>query len=266
MTTGEFAALCKTTKETVFHYDRQNLLKPRYVSENGYRRYAADQFFDFDLITTLKDAGSSLKEIKEHLVNKDGTKFLSLLEEKHLVIKKERERLAQRETMLQNMIICTREALDFEYDKFMIQDHSEEHLEAFPMDASPLDDKSEFVPRFAEYFEFYRAQERVPLLPFGFILGEEDVLQEQLQGRYFFSKATRSTPRSLLHLKPKGKYAVIAHQGTGQTHNEVFERLLRKAKAANLTVAGDAYVYDMMSDVFHGLDESYAAKYCIQIK
>ena len=53
--TGEFARLCHTTKETLFHYDREGILRPRYVSENGYRRYGVEQYFDFDLITLLKE-------------------------------------------------------------------------------------------------------------------------------------------------------------------------------------------------------------------
>ena len=42
--TGEFARLCHTTKETLFHYDREGILKPRHVSGNGYRRYGLEQF------------------------------------------------------------------------------------------------------------------------------------------------------------------------------------------------------------------------------
>ena len=47
---GEFARLCHTTKETLLHYDRKGLLQPRYISENGYRFYSMEQFFDFDMI------------------------------------------------------------------------------------------------------------------------------------------------------------------------------------------------------------------------
>ena len=32
-TTGEFAKLCHTTKETLFHYDSIGLLKPKIVKE-----------------------------------------------------------------------------------------------------------------------------------------------------------------------------------------------------------------------------------------
>ena len=55
--TGEFARLCHTTKETLFHYDREGILKPRHVSGNGYRRYGLEQFFDFDMISLLKETG-----------------------------------------------------------------------------------------------------------------------------------------------------------------------------------------------------------------
>ena len=66
-TTGQFAKLCSTTKETLFHYDSLGLLKPARVGENGYRYYAASQFFDFDLIAVLQSAGCSLQEIHAYM-------------------------------------------------------------------------------------------------------------------------------------------------------------------------------------------------------
>ena len=49
-TTGQFAKLCSTTKETLFHYDSLGLLKPARVGENGYRYYAASQFSTLTLL------------------------------------------------------------------------------------------------------------------------------------------------------------------------------------------------------------------------
>ena len=66
-TTGQFAKLCGTTKETLFYYDELGILKPVKVAENGYRYYSASQFFDLDLITVLQEAGSSLSKIKSYL-------------------------------------------------------------------------------------------------------------------------------------------------------------------------------------------------------
>ena len=61
-TTGEFAKVCGTTKETLFHYDRIGLLKPQVIGQNRYRYYAAKQFYRYDLIDTLKMAGCSLAD------------------------------------------------------------------------------------------------------------------------------------------------------------------------------------------------------------
>ena len=75
-TTGQFAALCGTTKETLFHYDRIGILKPACVGENGYRYYTAVQFYDFDLIRTMKYTGSSLEDIRKCFHNFDTEYFL----------------------------------------------------------------------------------------------------------------------------------------------------------------------------------------------
>lgn len=266
LTTGEFARLCKTTKETLYHYDRENLLKPKYVSENGYRRYGVEQFLDFDVVSMLKETGSTLKEIRIYMQNMDAQEFLALLEAKRLVVRKERERLAQREVMLREMAQGTREALDFAYDTFTVERQAEERLEIFLTEAAPSESTSEYIERYAKYVEFYGKQNRFPRHTFGVIMSWEDVLSAQYKERYFFSRAARTTPRDLLHVKAEGDYAVMAHQGDVQSHLLALDRMMRQIRAAGLSVAGNTYVYDMMSYVLLGAGEKYAVKYCVQVE
>lgn len=265
MATGEFAKLCKTTKATLFHYDQQDLLKPKYVSDNGYRHYGVEQFFDFDMITMLKETGSSLKEIKTYCHNTDGGDFLSLLEDKLLAVKKERKKLAQRERMIRDMTECTREALNFPYDTFMVQKHEEECLEACPTDSSSSESIEDFVARFVEYVNFYEAQDRFPRYPYGVILDRNGVLEGGYLERYFFGRATRATSPEQLHIKPAGMYAVFAHKGTEQTHLHAFGALLQQIKTEGLSIVGDVYVYDMMSYLLQDAKATYACKYCAQV-
>jgi DNA-binding transcriptional MerR regulator len=266
LSTGAFAKLCKTTKETLFHYERESLLKPKYVSENGYRYYGVEQYFDFELITTLKETGSSLKEIKAHFQRMDGEALLSLLETKQQVIKKERAKLAQRDTMLQDMAALTREALNFDYDTFMVQRQEEERLEVFSTTADSEESTAELVGRIIGYSNFYGKQVRFPRYPFGMIIEQENVLRGQYLEKYFFGRATRSTSRSQLHCKPEGTYAVLAHTGPRETHVQIFQKLLRKIQDAGLTVSGNLYGYDMMSYILQGAGERYAIKYCVQVQ
>ena len=67
-TSGQFARLCHTTKETLFHYDRLGLLRPQYKGENGYRYYDIRQFLQFDMITLFKETGTPLKDMSACLV------------------------------------------------------------------------------------------------------------------------------------------------------------------------------------------------------
>lgn len=265
LSTGEFARLCKTTKETLFHYDRENILRPKFVSGNGYRRYSIEQYFDFDLISILKDTGSSLKEIRAYLQDMDDRDFLSLLEAKRVVVKKERERLEQREMTLRGIAAVIREVLDFTFDTFMVLEQEEDRLEVLPTQAALSETREEHVGRWIKYLDFYKNEKRTPRYPFGIIVSQEDVARGRYLERYFFSRATRATPLSRLHVKPKGKYAVIAHKGSEETHREVFLELLRHLQAEGLNMAGDVYIYDMMSYTAQGAGGIFTAKYCILV-
>ena len=73
LSTGEFASLCRTRKDTLLFYDKEGLLKPRLVSENGYRRYHIGQFYEFDMVAMLKE---SLRRFREG--GADGGRHLGL--------------------------------------------------------------------------------------------------------------------------------------------------------------------------------------------
>lgn len=266
LSTSEFARLCNTTKQTLLYYDKKNLLKPKHICDNGYRRYGVEQFMDFDRIRTFKETGSTLKEIKTHIRNVNGEAFLDSLEKKRLILKKERERLAQREMMLQDMAVYTREALDFDYDVFMVQQQEEERLEAIPTMSAPLESEPEWTKRIIEYIAFIEKKKRIPRYPFGAIVNINDVAQGKYLEKYFFSRATRATPRSKLHVKPAGYYAVLAHKGTTHMHQQTYSKLLKKIKDDGLSIAGNAYIYDMMSHALCEAGNTFATKYCIAVQ
>ncbi len=265
MTTGEFAKLCKTTKETLFHYDRENLLKPKHVSENGYRHYGVEQFVDFDIISMLKETGSSLREIKAYLHDTDKKNFLPFLEAKRLIVKEEKKKLAQREMILNDMIACLHEISDLEYDAPAIVEQEEELLEVFPVETASSKSMPEFVEKFAAYLDHYKRQETILRWPFGVIINENNVSNSQYIEQYFFSRGTSSTVHDRLHIKPKGTYAVLAHKGAMQTHVLTFESFVQQIKKSGDRILGNAYVYDMMNYFLQESDAKYSFKYCIHI-
>lgn len=107
MTTGEFANLCETTKETLRHYDRIGLLHPALVKDNGYKMYSFFQFADFGLIASLRSAGFTLDQIKEYREESSEAAMRRILTERIAAIEHERKVLASRQATLELTLAST---------------------------------------------------------------------------------------------------------------------------------------------------------------
>lgn len=89
---GQFAAHCGTTVKTIRYYDEIGLLKADFISqESGYRYYRKSSELTFTHITVLKEAGFTLAEIQEQIHSLDDTLVLTMLEEKAVLLEKQRQ-------------------------------------------------------------------------------------------------------------------------------------------------------------------------------
>lgn len=102
--TADFAKICNTTKETIFHYDKINLLKPCYVAENGYRYYALTQSDQFYAVRELQSLGLSLQEIKEKLHSESPLQHFALIKTISAELEKKIRQLRQNQKTLSGML------------------------------------------------------------------------------------------------------------------------------------------------------------------
>ena len=265
MTTGQFATFCGTSKGTLIFYDRQGLLKPRHTSENGYRRYGSEQFYDFDVISMLKETGSSLAEIKRFLLNRDPKQILLLLEEKKLFLKMESERLAQRRAMVDKMSEALREASQLTYDILSFADLQEDKLELVPVKTDPLtaeDDDAVFATQYSEYIKTLGG---TPQILYGVMINKENLDVNRYSLNCFFHRASHSTQKTRLHVRISGRYAVFSHRGDIRSHINAYRRFLAEIKEAGLRITGPMYAYDLMSYLVVTNTEEYATKYCVLV-
>jgi effector-binding domain-containing protein len=102
---GEMAKLHNTTIKTLRYYDEIGLLKPIQIDKNnGYRYYSTEQFEQLNTIHYLKELGFSLKEIGEHLVQRDIDSFLDLLEKQKELTENKIKELERVNRRFQNRI------------------------------------------------------------------------------------------------------------------------------------------------------------------
>ncbi len=113
---GEFAHLCSTTKETLRHYKDIGLLQPVAKAENGYQLYSPLQISDYLLISSLQQAGCSLREIKGYLSEPDTEALESVMENRISAIVEQRRTLLMQKSLLENTLARMRARNDWRHD------------------------------------------------------------------------------------------------------------------------------------------------------
>lgn len=82
LTIGEMARLCRTTKDTLYFYEKRGYLKPYFIDDNGYRYYDRNNFYSMDMLLSLREAGSTVEEIGEYLQAPSPENYLSHMQKK----------------------------------------------------------------------------------------------------------------------------------------------------------------------------------------
>lgn len=265
LSTGEFARLCGTRKDTLLFYDKEGLLKPRIVSENGYRRYYIGQFYEFDMVTMLKETGSSLKEIRAFMQEPDPAGLLTHLEGKKRLLHRERMRMAARQKMLEATIAFGHEALNARYDVLDLVEMSEERLEMTPVSEEDQTTEEGSIEIFAEFVEKFEKQGRPVPMPLGFMTEKQKISSRVYLADYFFCGASRETSRENMSIRPAGLYARLYHKGAPQSHAEAYSRMVDAIKQRGWVINGHMYGYDMASYIVSANPLEYVAKYCVSV-
>lgn len=90
---SEMASLHGVSRQTLILYDKNGLLKPVKVAENGYRYYSVDQIPRLRQICLLKEMGVPLADIRAHLEAPTTESMRALLAGRREAIARERDRL-----------------------------------------------------------------------------------------------------------------------------------------------------------------------------
>lgn len=271
-TTGQFAALCGTTKETLFHYDRIGILKPACVGENGYRYYTAVQFYDFDLIRTMKYTGSSLEDIRKCFHNFDTEYFLEMFREKQRGIEEEKRKLEELSMFIRELVQITEEALDGRYGVPRLEREEEECLLVTDFEYGEWESATapaRLLGKHIRKCEEYGIQNHAFV---GSVILQGALEKGELKESFLFTKIPESIYEEMwdgredVRRKPAGTFAAVMHKGPYNSSVESMEKLLGFIEREGLEIAGDCYVYDMLSYIAGAGEEDYVVKIKVPVR
>lgn len=265
-TTSEFAKTCGVTKHTLFHYDDVGILKPETVDENGYRYYSIEQFFDFDMISILKEAGTSLKEIKGYIEHHDIAHFLAMLTEKKNRLREEQVKIERMQKFLQNTVDMTNYAIYAVCGQPRVEECEEEYLIAVKL--SGAGSEKERLLKISDHNEYCREHSLIGALPAGIIVSKaavESGLSGLFEAEYFFNRIDHRSDSERLHVKPKGRYAVIDHRGSYESVPASYEKLVGYIAKEHLCITGNAYEFELLGVSVTGKREQCVLQIAIQV-
>lgn len=258
--TGEFAAFCNTTKDTLFHYDGIGLLKPVRTAANGYRYYSLNQFYMFDLITTLKEVGLSLDEIKNYMDKRDTDAFVELLKEQDKLLKQKIDVLTRRRRLLRNTLRMTAESFDVEEDVITIEDVPEEYfiISDRPKNGS---EKAQFdaISRLWDYCSKHNAYDDFSN---GEIIPYENIANGSFATGWYSSRVEKKLKSRYLRVKPAGRYAVKYIRSSYYALRQEYRKFCAELQKMGYAPCGDIY----QNDITNYLSERYADDYLMKIE
>lgn len=262
--TGEFAKLCNTTKDTLFHYDDIGLLKPAKVAQNGYRYYSVNQAYLYDMITLLKEVGMNLSEIKNYMDNRNTNTFLVMLKEKDKKIHEEIERLKRLRNLLKNTINLTQSAFDVEIDKIEFMDKDEEYFIVTPSEKK-FTEKSMYEAIFnhVNYCTKYN-------FSYTFMMGEiislNNVKNKEYRPTFYCTKIFRKVNNKQLHIKLAGKYAIKYICGSYKDLTEAYADFIDELTDKGYDVIGNIYQEDLLNYLSETDFNDYLMKMEVQVQ
>ena len=259
LTTGQFARAARTTKETLFHYDRIGLFHPVKVGENGYRYYSPRQFGVFEDIQNLQRMNMELADIRCYMDARSPEKFVDLLGRQIAATERELHRLtdslADMQMALQNM----REAAAADGELFVTKLpavyglRSHRASEAFGRD----------------FPDFWARVMDSDLLTYN-ILCSALCLSDIRAGEcdryaYIYAQVNGGSPRGAEVARPVGRYLVAYHHGPYASIPATYRRMFAFAETHRLPLGHLAFEEYLLYEIAARNREQLVTKLLFQL-
>lgn len=258
----EFAALCHTSKDTLLHYDKKNLLKPKITAENGYRYYDIEQFFRYDLITVLKDTGSTLEEIKSYL-NNSPADMVQIIRERINLLQKEQEILVRKISMLETLTDLTAQALQTNYDTLFFEEQQKETVRLLPIHSQSINTPHSLAVCYSDCLLKCLTHGNNVDPPLGMVIEKQNIFKKKFNVQYLF---TRNLEHCSVKTKSisKGTYACFLHKGSIQSHETAFLNFIEKIAQKQLSPKSDVFLYSQMNYLIDEHSDEIILKYAVK--
>jgi len=262
--TNEFAKLAGVTKHTLFHYDKVGVFVPEIKLENDYRYYSYTQIEFFGVISTLKELGMSLKEIKAYLDKRNPKDLILLLKEKEDEIEVKINHLKQMKNLISHKVQFTEEALTIKDNHPFITTEKEELL--LTTEVTKPETNKNLGLDISKHMSNCKNHGLFPLNSIGNIIHIDRIkLKDYLNYECFFTNVDNKGQNENIYIKKAGRYLNAFHQEGFFSTEQTYQNILDFARSNQLNL--DEFFYEdvLLDDLSVKGYEKYMVKISVRI-
>lgn len=267
-TIGEMSKLHNVSIQTLRYYDRIELFEPKYTDKlNNYRYYTIDQFVILETIQYLKLLGMPLKDIKQHLENRNITNSLELLEKQNILIEKKIKDLEIIKRRINKEINNRKHGLEIyrKESKINIKEIPERNI--IFINSNNLVTEEELAVRelFNLVYKNYLINDIGELVS---IISKKDIIINNLE-RYNsigFILDKKINNEKFVKIIPKGKFACIYHIGDYEQMNETYEKIINFIKNNRYEIIDDVIEKYIIDETVTTNKDEYITEIQIPVK
>ena len=263
-TIGEMVALCRTTKDALYFYERKGLVKPYFIDDNGYRYYDLNNFYDLDMILSLREADGSIKEICEFMDQPSPEKYVQYLTQKRDDLAEKRTKLKIIEDRISQTIALTEQGM--KQDSLQPQICFEEQQYLIVMSVEDHNNPASFLPVFSELLKTCHKYD----VPYDFhlsaLISKDRLKQYDYNPDYFYAVSPFQTDSRDSQHKSAGKYLTYLHRGDYHNMSESYEIMMKYIQENHLSIAGNSYEETLIGWLNCSDRKDYKTRISIQIE
>ena len=264
---GEFAKLFNLSKQTLFYYERNNVLKPSIVEDNGYRYYSLEQYFIFDIIINLRKLGIPLKDISVYLQNRSIENLQTLYKLKQNQYRIQIDIMKRNIENLQINLDRLENAKRITTDRITLEDNEREYYISTPFfdNTHSLKEKIKLV---AEHNYPFASNEIINEYPMGYILPRASLeAKDFLNISHLYTRVSHPDEYPQHYIKEEGLHATLyTTQGFHDQYERAFSKLLSFIHLNNLSIIGDAFIEQIRNYYSTDKHNEYIIKIMIPVQ
>ena len=246
MTAGELASLYGIPKQTLLYYDKQELLVPAFINQNGYRYYSVSQYLVLEIILNMRKLNIPIQDIKQYLYNRSMENFENILREKEAECNKIIEETLKIKSSLELSLKTIEKIKKTRLEEIQLTFQKEKILF---ISEGLTDDMSvhERIKILSRHNQTAFSKKHFKEFTTGWIINKNEFFAERFNKTLqYFTPVSHTFSKKHCFIRPEGLYLIIRFEGTYyEKAPSIYRKVLDFIQCNRLEIISNIYVFPL---------------------